>query len=562
MLFRSIANYEGLKAAYNTIHKDEIMRKKDTYDLELQSKRNLCQEKIALLKKYKEEYYYLTVELERLKVAKAKMISAELFLNDKNFSKEFTNDDDPLNKLKSIVEEKIGLMRELVGGIVHIMHILQIYDDYGESIWQNLDLMTAVADIEEVGLIFKFSQLLMTLQEKFAAVIFTLLQRVSQLDAPKSALDDFKYAGCVVITANDYPQCKGEINKYLIKKRESSPLFTKYQIRSLAAYEHDDDLGKYIIAKDYTKLDQKFPLSNPADEIVPPTEEDVTEQVFDIRRHKTTRRIYNVPAPRPIPPKDYINEQSMITKRFCKGRVMAKIAREINLKNEKTEIVKNPIREPSQKKKINNLTLEVARAMKNKPQEIIDTATETFVTLDKIRRLNKERLQKEFEANQGMFPNFLCVILNMKKSRNNEAIGRIASKCSYFTQNDVGLRIPRYAQAKVASRLFGYSTEVIADFDGHVVNNIQRRVKNLNALTRLDEWPSMTTNAFGTFCSRVKDSSFNTTSMKSPSEERKVKIKLSPISNIRKSIKPKVDNQLISLSTMEGSTDKTKGNVQ
>ena len=140
------------------------------------------------------------------------------------------------------------------------------------------------------------------------------------------------------------------------------------------------------------------------------------------------------------------------------------------------------------------LTLEIAKIMKERSPIIVETATETFLGLDRIRELEKEKQKKELQANKKSLPNLIVGVLNLKKSRNNEKISTIASRCNYFLFSNEGTysnNIPKrsiYYETIGSENTSKFKLNPIKAkvFDNNSARSAQRRLGNLTTLNKLD----------------------------------------------------------------------------
>ena len=511
--------YNDLKSLYKTTDKNTILRIKDGYGIRLQSKRNAYMDKVLIFKKREEFLNSLKADLNKLKIEKEKwnkllLQSATINMKESDKSSiiiEYLNVRNSFIIFKDLTESKLTFLTKIASGIAHIIYLLQDYDEYQESFnWhgQDITLVTEDKDCFEITLLF--SKLLLALQERIEFVNFVILQKIKHMDLIKnkqSDLDDAEYTEPVILFSGNRKYSNDILASYLGHRKQSESNLNQFLQSSedTQTYDGNDDLGRYIIESPRSKQDRKIDLMNSESMSEENKRElmELSEQAFDIRR-MPKRVIFNRCISSAHPDPVAISEQNFLNDKFKKSRMKTKIESEAN--SVKDNIMKKTSQK-QRKKRVTNLTLEVMRAMKNKPPELVETATDTFVNLNKIKGLDKGKLKREVEVTQKSLPNYMSVILNMKKSRNNEKIGKIASKCSYFiidkpeTNNDVG---QRFTTSKYTLR-----TEVPNDainFDEHTANFIQKRIKNLKTLNKLDQWSSTSANAFDAFCTnRVDD---------------------------------------------------------
>eukprot|EP01022_Parablepharisma_sp_SALTPOND_P018738 TRINITY_DN3104_c1_g1_i1.p1 TRINITY_DN3104_c1_g1~~TRINITY_DN3104_c1_g1_i1.p1 ORF type:complete len:1434 (+),score=144.12 TRINITY_DN3104_c1_g1_i1:11448-15749(+) len=523
-----VQQYNMIKAAYNTTHRGEIMSKKDTYDIQLQSERNLCKDKISVLKRHEQTLYSLQAVLAALKeekdkknnnkIATLKVLDAGEY-NKNAVATKYVDSKDELMQVNVALEEKLAFLRKAISGIKHILFTLQTYDKYEETgTWHDLNVVDALEDISTAETLPKFSRLLLVLEQKIVAVAFLTSQNIKHLDLTKNTLvgsEDPDYEAPILLNVNNTTNCRDILKKFL----DSRDPLAATSLESPGEHPltepkiDDDNLGRYILETDVVKRPQGIglhkvgetlsPIGNTKVDLV-----DLGEQAFDICRRKNKRIIFNNQTIRVEPAIEDINEQLLLSERFSKGRLKVKIENEIALRERKSTIpTEKIIKKPTQKKRLTNLTLEVTRAMKNRPPEVVEAARETFVTLDKIRGLDDEKFHRELEENQKYFPNFLGAILSMKKSRNDEKIGRIASKCTYFVDKPLSacpsLR-PLQKNGRNKTQLQNFISE-IPTAEEFVMGSMQKRIKNLKSLDRLDQWLTSSTNAFEAFCTREKE---------------------------------------------------------
>lgn len=513
--------YDELKNLYKTTDKDELIAMKDKYNIELQSKHNISKDKLVLLTQHKETFHSLEAELNALKLDKEErekqFLAGDYFdsqeRNKESIVTEYLIINNSLQFAKARVKNKEVFLRKVANGITHLIYLLQSHDEYEAAPnWEQMEITKLLAKESSEEVLSVFAKLLLLLEQRIDFVNFVILQRIKHLDVLKSTpdLDSAEYMGLTVLDAENRAKYTQFVNDYLLRSRqvpatpgELSPA------HKFAEYDGNDDLGRYIVEPEVVRRSAKTSLMKGEKAAAKGEMVEHTEQAFDIRRRKGRRVVFKaLPAK---PSEEQTQEQLLLTEKFGKSRLKAKLEAEIGMHEAKSTGAKK-----QQKKRVTSLTLEITRAMKNRPPEIVEAATETFVGLERMKGLDKQRLKKEFETTEDSFPNYLSAVLNLKKSRNDEKVGAIASKCNYFVHSRPGTsagQIPR-------PRQLASTPKNSLHLDEHAINHLQKRVKNLKTFSRLDQWPSTSTNAFDTFCSREKSEVINgykpVTSLTSP----------------------------------------------
>jgi len=539
--------YNDLKATYNTTARNEILSKKDSYDIVLQTERNCISEKIELLKSKKEILYRLECELENAieeSFKQQKMLMQQKTMDSGEYNSdaramEYVRGKEYLEEKMTMLEEKLGFVRKIISGVKHILYTLQGYDQDNETgKWHNLQEVAAIDEISNSGTLQKFSRLLLMLEEKINSVNFLISQKIQHQEIIKNSLtasEKAEYSPPIILNISHIEKCREILENFLNNRGTYAGVAVeKDQDKQNQEKEepvdiNDDDLGKYIVENKIIKksevLNLKAADDSPALEKEKKVEmPELSEQAFDIRRRKRNRLIFIDQAIKTeVSPEEisaYEQEQVALLEKFKKGRLNIKIGNAIKshhmLGLNSTQSLQGNGQKSQKKKKLTNLTLEVSRAMKKRPSDVVEAATETFDTLYKIRKFDDERLRKELAANQKSFPNFLGVILNLKKSRNDEEIGKIAAKCNYFvekpltalgsTRNYMGSKISNASvRNKSNYNLNRQTTDTAADMEEFVMGNMQKRIKNLHSLDRLEQWPTNSVTAFDTFCIKEKE---------------------------------------------------------
>ncbi len=573
-----IKEFERLKGVYSATQKSEIMDKKESQDIRLQSERNIWQEKLAMLKSRQETYYDLLQDRDKAKaeyMKRPRYVQAQKAIdcgeyNQDAASKRYVQNRDGLFQLNSAVEEKLGLLRSVTSGIKHIIFTLKSQDRETETgTWYDLHVVAAIEDISLEGTAPKFSRLLLILEQKLSAIIFLVIQKIMHIESVKHNMVipaenplDRQAVAPVYIMVNGMSRCCDLLNFYLKRSNSVVPLLEGETAKShrdsvvvqtfaneAGADDSEGDLGRFIMEPDTppkaTTNNSKAYIGIQKREEAPKNTGDIdmlalNEHIFDVSKRKTTR-YRNLDITRVTgPTEDEVKEQSALSERFAKEREQLRLARVMTqragnmsarVSSELTPVTTNF----SKKKRLSKLTLEVATAMRRRPPELVGVATTTFDALDRIRKFDSMKLKRELEENQKLFPNFLDVILNMKKSRNDEKIGRIAAKCSYFldqpTTTAPACRPSHYATTQLLpaaaphrpptvlpgsstsrTKFAHYMSQRVrpgvsarTKAEEFSMTNMQKRIQNLKSLDQLDQCPAALpqTNAFDTFCGKA-----------------------------------------------------------
>ena len=462
-----------LKQMLKTINKDQVLILKDSNDIHLQTLKNLYKDKLYLLREHKRKLHKLEDELKMKSLGNLEKVKKE---KEESLLFDYMNYKDSLKKLTSTLKDKARFLSKITSGIIHIISSFKDHNTYTND-QLSLNLLDLIGDINETGLLPKFSELLLILDQKFTATSFTIVQRISlrtlQASEPQYAPE---YIGPITFDISDIAQWRTIMKNYLKKlKAPSANLLKPVQVEDV--YDNDD-LSKYI---------ERPNRSVKAIEYM--------EHAFDVRK-RPSRLVFNSQPPSPVVAEEDYKEQAKASEEFNKKRLKVKIEKEVGSIHSST---KSPLTRKIHKRHVNSLTLEVMIGMKNKSEELIETATEAFHTLDKIKRLGNDNFKHELKTNKKLTPNFLSIILNMKKSKNNERIRHIAPKCNYFS-------LKKLDKQRVNS------VPNASDID---MNEMRKRVMNLNNLSKLKSANS-SPNAFDVFFSKTKFSNLSPNRTKKP----------------------------------------------
>ena len=434
-----------------------------------------------------------------------------------------------LEKIYMKLQRKNNIIRRVYNEIIHLLYILKDIDEYNKSyIWKKMNFQNFEHYNTKSLLIF--SKLMMILKQRMEFASFLIVQKIQHIEIQKYFTFDYEiyeYTGEVCITADTLEQCKRYISEYSSKNK----LKRNYSYRDIDY----DDLGSYIIEIEKAKR-RKSNLMKIIEKDTKGLYGERRNDPFDIKRtrRKTHHKIVKTIIPEPMI--EDISEQEIIMKNFTKNRLKSKIDYAIISNNPNNAINKN-ILESLQKHRLSGLIMEITDTMRDKSPEIVETAGETFTNLQRIRELDTIKAREEFDINRRNLPNFVSAVINMKKSRNNERIGIIASKCSYFIPGKQSSRsdsTPRYMR-KIN---IPYAPTIDSNY-----TQIKKRIKNIKTFHTLGKQRFFLKDAFETFCTsknNYKDK------QNSPKKLREKNIMMKTNTNI-----PQVDLAKVNLIPMD-----------
>ncbi len=523
--------FQHLTETFQANKKSEILARKERRDIEQQSEKNDYTERVQLLQSLSATLCSLKETLAREKALH--LPGEERVRLMRTYDKGEYNADAPssayvdqrleLRRAKNALEEKLGFVRTVISGIKHILLKLRDNDQEDETgTWYNLTVVAAIDDISTPEMRPKFSKLLMILEQKITCLYTLILQKVRHIPVymadvvvtPEEIADrpppDIELIPektvlecCVVLrrqmngsgltrqgtlathrgdhrasilteeelkeplTGAEVPRIAGKLSKALgttpargpVGAIDENPEAVPYQTQPNEQPEMDG------IQRGLANMDMMAINAN------------LLELMFQQKRPTKERLSRTAVNPKEL--EAALNEQLLSKASFNKGRTKVKMMeKELKRRTEPNEKLGATRKS---KKRVTDLTIAIANAMRKKPAEVVDIATTTFDTMEKLRRGGDIRAIREAEDNPTLMPNFLNVILGMKRSRGEEDISRIASHCKYFTNTavrwpDTGLG--RLAKPKRTALL---ENENLIDSARTVLHRLAN-VKSLNKL--------------------------------------------------------------------------------
>ena len=218
--FRSYTNrfnekFTELKACYHTTNIDEILKMRDSYNIQLQSKKNFYKDKVYILKEKMDWLRMLQRELNEITITHKANKELQNSLN--KFDSRESIKGLPIidylyyrkimNEATIKLEKKQTLLRKIADEIIHIGYVLRDYADYGNSgDWHKLNLISLIGASSTNEITFKFSQLLLALEQRITTVNFIILQRINHMDIMKDIdLDsvDLEYSDIIILESDN-----------------------------------------------------------------------------------------------------------------------------------------------------------------------------------------------------------------------------------------------------------------------------------------------------------------------------------------------------------------------
>ncbi len=400
-----------------------------------------------------------------------------------------------LQKVTRDLEEQLDFARTVVSCIKHVLLKLQKGDKDNETgTWYNLSSVAGIDEISTSEIRPKFSKLLMILEQKIVCTCTMFLEKVSYMDAcdnePVATSEDLVDRAPlkeVYVSYGGVEACR----ETLMKRVESCDIIghamdadrksTTVAMRdkqglvggmiptltSPGRRQHMNSTNIDLIEEpvaEKTKGHGVIRTESMMGETTPYSVRDVdimginkniSEILFAHSRHTQPNSKPGTAASENKIMETELKEQAALNAKFNKGRMKVKYDKEIKKHGPGAEeaatpkyqqlslrsvpgATSQPKAAPTANKSAgmrkkhgcSNVAFEVAKALRDRPQEVVEVAKATFDALEKYKKALESRQKKDPEAR--LMPNFLNVILHMKKSRGSESLGQIAAKCTFF----------------------------------------------------------------------------------------------------------------------------------
>jgi len=558
-----IRQHDNLTKVFQASKKEEIMAKKETRDIQMQSEQNdytckimILHDRSQFLVQLKQQRDNLIEQFKNQNNQNAKNYlfqKGEYYLNSN--SGMYSNSVFEIMQIQRKLEDRFGFITKVIGGIKHIIYKLQKNDtEDATGSWYNLAVIAGIDEIDTNETRPKFSKLLMILEQKIQTLCAFFMQQIKHFEVEKYATEQTEIDPNRNIK-QEYVLTKGVIE---CVKRIKNHLETKntFLTKSGDASPQEKDLNLDIDEKDQRKpitgtalpqfgrggirskrtiiveerfLSQKNANKGKIKEIEEP---DIAEDGSPIMKNMDITSInenirevlFNLPySPSKLKEKaepilaseNDKNLQTQLCQKFNQVRVKIKFDKEMKKSaTRKFDLLKLQ-QQKGEKKRVTATTLEIANALKNRPPEVIELATTTFDALEKYKKSIEMKQKKDADPNHKLIPNFMNVLLHMKKSRGDETIGKIAAKCSYYPIETEEKNIvkkeksvlsnpqsPTNLENSTDSLYFSQSKpkNPLNEYDIYM-NTIGSRLQNIRSLNQLEKLrPKGFTTAFDKYC--------------------------------------------------------------
>lgn len=520
--------HSRLTHVFHAEKKEEILRRKEQKDIELQSEQIAYAERVSRIQSLDSAYCELRKELAHLRASRdpADERTRVLRLYDRGEysvdapASEFVAHKMELRRVQGELEEKLGFVRRVVGGIKHILFKLRENDREDETgTWYDLSVVAAIADISTPETRPKFSKLLLILEEKISCLYTLILQKVKHLPvymadvviAPEEIADRPTPEVELIAEHSDITECCAVLRRYIDASAivgtqtrgssKTSPAPTENgSSRPFAGAEIPRVAGRFGRIRRMTLVleppaVQSLDQAQKTEEGEPDSVQRgfanldmmaVNENAFELVLHqkRQTHRMSLSQAAIALPSKELEavqREQASVRASFNKGRTKTKLL----LSKEELTKSGTAATMPQHKRKgrVTDLTIAIERAMRRRPTEIVDMATTTFDAMEKLRRGADVRSIKQVESNPALMPNFLNAILSMKRSRGCDDISRVASHCTYFT--NIPVSQPKDKLGKLSKPKYKANSFC----DDHRIDSVEtilHRLANVRSLNKLE----------------------------------------------------------------------------
>eukprot|EP01022_Parablepharisma_sp_SALTPOND_P019147 TRINITY_DN3236_c0_g1_i2.p1 TRINITY_DN3236_c0_g1~~TRINITY_DN3236_c0_g1_i2.p1 ORF type:complete len:967 (+),score=72.39 TRINITY_DN3236_c0_g1_i2:1741-4641(+) len=465
--------YLSLTEKFGATKRADIMEKKESRDIQLQSERNDYSAKIRQLHFRSQILSKLRAQLAEFKVNTQKQIERlydEGEYNPDSMSSAYVTNKWTISKIQKNLEEQLGFIRTVISGVKHILFKLHKSDnDNSTGSWYDLTVIAGIDEIDTTETRPKFSKLLMILEQKITSLCAILLQKVRHAELERSATEVPEDFGEGNAPRTEYIMQKGVIQCYLTLKRhvETKDLYLQLSSDEVPPLEKEISSNGYqrnrvvgsqipLLVRQGTRFRRTFQSDEPdkrrsTQTIAKPKETSIQaeEDSFSTRNidiMDVNRNVYDVMfslKQRRSPPKESVQnlvvtkaeeeEQARLNERFKQGRTKIKFNKEMKRRAEHHRYCSlESLKKLKDKQKVTATTIEVAKALKGRPTEIVEVATTTFDALGKYKKALEAKQEKDLEVNHKLMPNFVNVVLHMKKARGDESIGKVAARCNYF----------------------------------------------------------------------------------------------------------------------------------
>lgn len=514
-----IKQYHMLMTIAKEQNINEVTNKKEEREIQAQSESNKQFENICKYKFLSGTLWEMKQELKRLKEKPARInetLSKEIILDKGEYnpdavSRIYVKETRCLEEAKALVEEKLEFFRRAVGGVKSLLLKLQEVDINKETgKWRNLDAIAQVDEIYSYDTRPNFSQLLLILEWKvrgfytmISQKVFHMLKIEETYGREKEDVVSQNIPDRGIVEANYF--VKSTTEALLEKIGWTPPVFqTKKQIK----VKNNANLASTLATvKETSSRTSKSENQNQhvnSRELSNPFANNISSKVLNTKLQRGHEKV-NTEIEKIIKENDAINSK------FLSSRAKKKF--EVNHYKEKNYYNDMPGNGKKAKKVVSELTLQIEKEMSNCPPSMVNLTTETFEVLDKIKKsasgtLNLGKTKREKEFIQRSMPNFVSVVLSMKKARKGETIEKIASKCHLFPVDYKPFSIasirPNTTSGTSFRELDDNKMRVTSEFNHQAILSLAKRIEQLKSLKQIEGLSQSSSGAFEDFCSVKK----------------------------------------------------------
>eukprot|EP01022_Parablepharisma_sp_SALTPOND_P015462 TRINITY_DN2186_c0_g3_i1.p1 TRINITY_DN2186_c0_g3~~TRINITY_DN2186_c0_g3_i1.p1 ORF type:complete len:1109 (+),score=102.08 TRINITY_DN2186_c0_g3_i1:1386-4712(+) len=519
-LYEYNKQYGSLKQTFQGNTKEEIMKKKEDYDIQKQTKRNHYMEATAKLNemlmlhsKLKDNLVTLKAKSEaKKKTQKKEVIENQLIELQKS-----------LKKAQHRYNEKILLVQKVINGIKITAARLQSFNQM-----RNLGPFRSLPDValhRPKDLILKCSQMLLLLERRIHISSFLIWQlhkhknQSSEWDSTQIITEycPAEYAN-IVAEVSDKPKKKqrvkklsGSLNKMLMSYGKAIagkeiPLLVEgskegpdIKIPSL-----EKDAGLDTSNDNNTEEDNYKNEENVLNLGYDDNLDRLHSNAFDMLVRSSGRSPREMSGPFKVceldKTKRALDEETKINEKFVESRTKQKLElKRLNEVQSDPESYSDYREKMKEKKRVTQLTVKIEEEMKKKPRKTVALATKTFDALEKLTKSMAEgykfgKTKREIEMAHKSLPNFVNIILTMRKARREEKIEKIAKRCHYFPVDNLSGIGPIKTKQNLSSRRGSNETD---QKEGLI--NLEKRIDNLKSFRQMETLPVSYVSAFDAF---------------------------------------------------------------